>query len=372
MRVIGIGFLALVGVLSISLFAAAARADVQSSQGPLQVETMAQGLDDPWAIAFLPGGGFLVTEIDGTLNHFGLSGKRTRIKGVPEVRASGQGGLLDVVVARDFNRSREIFLSYAKPQGRFSGTAVTVARLSEDNTRLKGQREIFEMATGFRGGRHFGSRIVEARDGSLFVTIGDRGDRPTAQNLSVHNGKVVRLNRKGGAAKGNPFAGQADIQPEIYSLGHRNPQGATLDLRGRLWVVEHGAKGGDEINRVRPGRNYGWPVISYGRHYSGGKIGEGTAKAGMEQPNHYWDPSIAPSGMMIYSGKMFPKWAGDIFVGSLKFDHIARLDVAGDTVRLAENLQSAETGRVRDVREAPDGSIWFLSVNDGAVYRLSR
>lgn len=228
------------------------------------------------------------------------------------------------------------------------------------------------MQNGTQGGRYFGSRVVEGRDGFLYVTVGERGDRPSAQDLSRHSGSVIRVARDGGVPSSNPFVSTANAQPEIWSYGHRNPQGAALDAAGQLWVAEHGAKGGDEVNRVKKGANYGWHVISYGEHYSGRKIGEGTQKSGMEQPSFYWDPSIAPFGMMIYSGKMFPEWKGDFFVGSLKFDHIARLDRSGNRFTAGEVLESRETGRVRDVREAPDGSIWFISVDRRGVFRIAR
>lgn len=348
-----------------------AQARLQTSAGPLHIEVVADDLIEPWGLAFLPDGGFLVTIRDGTLLHFDASGRRQAVAGTPRVAAIGQGGLLDVLIPRDFAESREVFLSYTKPQGRGQGTALGVGRLDTDGDRLEGFRTIFELKTGSRGGRHFGSRIVEGRDGLLYLTIGDRGDRPSAQDLSRENGSVVRIARDGRVPADNPFVGRANVQPEIWSYGHRNPQGAALDLNGMLWVVEHGARGGDEVNRITKGSNYGWPVISYGRHYSGARIGEGTAKEGMEQPAHYWDPSIAPSGMMIYSGKMWPQWRGDMFVGSLKFDYISRLD-AGGPLREAERIQGEETARVRDVREAPDGSIWFMSVGNDRIYRLSR
>jgi glucose/arabinose dehydrogenase len=273
------------------------------------------------------------------------------------------------MVPRDFAQSREVYLSYAKPQRGGAGTALAVARLSPDGSQLEDVRTIFEIAPGSSGGRHFGSRIVEAPDGTIFLTVGDRGDDASAQDLTRHNGSVIRLNRDGSVPADNPFVGQSGARPEIWSYGHRNPQGAALDLEGNLWVNEHGARGGDEVNRVVRGANFGWPVISYGEHYSGRKIGEGTEKPGMEQPAFYWDPSIAPSGMMIYSGALWPEWRGDMFVGSLKFDYIARLD--GATVREVEQMEGPQTQRVRDIREAPDGSIWFLSVGEGAVYRMT-
>ncbi|WP_435673780.1 PQQ-dependent sugar dehydrogenase [Neptunicoccus cionae] len=345
---------------------------VESSLGSLQVTQLAKGLDEPWAVAILPDGQFLVTERKGRLWLFDANGGKTRVSGVPKVYAKGQGGLLDVVLARDFEDSKELFLTYAKSQSGGAGTALAVAQFDAQAAKLSNLRELFEMKPGNRGGRHFGSRVVEADDGSLFVTVGERGNRPLAQDLSMHNGSVIRVARSGGVPKSNPFTGTSGALPEIWSYGHRNAQGAALDSSGQLWVVEHGAKGGDEVNRVKKGANYGWPVISYGEHYSGGKIGEGTAKAGMEQPAFYWDPSIAPSGMMIYSGQMFPEWKGDIFVGSLKFDHIARLDRSGAKLSAGEQLQSRETGRVRDIRQAPDGSIWFLSVDRGGLFRISR
>ncbi|MEX0305266.1 MAG: PQQ-dependent sugar dehydrogenase, partial [Leisingera sp.] len=302
--------LVLTAAILILPFSGTTRAEpLGSSQGQLSVSRMAEGFDVPWAFAFLPGGGLLVTERDGALFHV-LDGRKKRISGVPAVFAEGQGGLLDVMVPRDFSASREVFLSYSKRQGRGAGTALAAGRLSRDNRTLTDLRVLFEAAPGALGGRHFGSRVVEARDGTLFVSLGERGDRPSAQNLRLHQGSVVRINRDGAVPAGNPFIGQEGVQPEIWSYGHRNPQGMALDLNGKLWVAEHGAKGGDEVNRVRKGGNYGWPVISYGRHYSGLKIGEGTSKPGMEQPQWYWDPSMAPSGMMIYSGRMWPEWRG--------------------------------------------------------------
>lgn len=330
-------------------------------------ELVVRGLDQPWAIAPLPSGGLLVTERSGRLLHADARGA-TAVSGVPDVVDSGQGGLLDITLARDFERSRTLFLTFAKKQARGSGTALASARLSADNQRLEGVTLLFEMAPGSSGGRHFGSRVVEAPDGRLFLTIGDRGDRPKAQDRGTHNGTIIRINRDGSVPADNPFVGQAGILPEIWSYGHRNPQGAGLDLNGTLWVSEHGARGGDEVNRVAKGANYGWPVISYGRHYSGAKIGEGTAKQGMAQPEFYWDPSMAPSGLLVYSGKQVPEWRGDIFVGSLKFDYIARL--RGSPLREVEQIRSPETERVRDVVEGPDGAIWFISVGNGAVYRL--
>jgi glucose/arabinose dehydrogenase len=347
---------------------AAGPAAALTSSTPLRVDRIMGGLEEPWGLAFLPGGGFVVTERDGRLSAV-QEGTVTRLSGLPEVALDGQGGLLDVMVPRDFAQSREIFLSFSKPQGRGAGTALAAARWPEGSDALTDTRVIFEAAPGFDGGRHFGSRIVEAPDGRIFLTIGDRGEDMTAQDLSVHNGKVIRINRDGSVPADNPFVGTPDARPEIWSYGHRNPQGATLDLDGNLVTAEHGARGGDEINRIRPGANYGWPVISYGRQYSGGRIGEGTERAGMEQPEFYWDPSIAPSGMVIYSGRLFPDWRGNILAGSLNSDFISRL--GGSPLREVDRIAGPETARVRDVREAPDGSVWFLSVGQGAIYRLT-
>jgi aldose sugar dehydrogenase len=346
---------------------AARPAAALSTVSSLRAERVMSGLDEPWAVAFLPGGGFLVTERDGRLTA-AWDGTATRLSGLPEVEANGQGGLLDVMVPRDFDRTREIFLCFAKRQGRGAGTALASAKWEEGSDRLAGLRVLFEAAPGASGGRHFGSRIVEAPDGRIFLTIGDRGDDMSAQDLSNHNGTVVRINRDGSVPADNPFVSTPGARPEIWSYGHRNPQGAALDADGNLWTAEHGARGGDEINLVRPGANYGWPVISYGRHYSGRRIGEGTERPGMEQPEFFWDPSIAPSGMVVHSGRMFPEWRGHILVGSLNSDHVAR--VGGTPLREIERIAGPETARVRDVREAPDGSVWFLSVGQGAVYRL--
>ena len=342
---------------------------LDSRDGALTVTAMAEGFATPWAVGFLPDGGFLVTEREGRLWHVARNGNRQQVRGLPQIRVGGQGGLLDLMVPRDFAQSRDIFFSYAKPQGRAEGTALAVGRLSEDRTNLQDVRLLFEMAPGSSGGRHFGGRIVEGPQGHLFLTIGDRGDPDTAQDVGNHNGAVIRINRDGSVPADNPFVNQPGAQPEIWSWGHRNPQGATLDAAGQLWINEHGARGGDEVNRVQKGANYGWPVISYGRHYSGLPIGEGTSKPGLEQPQMYWDPSMAPSGMAIYTGDLWPAWRGQMFVGSLKFDYIAR--VGGATPTEIEQIKGRETDRVRDIRQAPDGSVWFISEGRGTIYRIA-
>lgn len=344
---------------------------VSGAHADITYAPVVTGLDTPWGLAHLPDGQVLITEKDGRMllwNGDTLS----EVSGVPQVVDRGQGGLMDVTVARDFATTRTVFLSYSKRQQGGAGTALATATLSPQGDALLNLRDIFVMAPGSSGGRHFGSRIVESTDGTLFLTIGDRGDRPSAQDRSTHAGSIVRINRDGSVPADNPFVDTPGVQPEIWSFGHRNPQGAGLDAQGRLWTAEHGARGGDEINLVRKGANYGWPVISYGRHYSGGRIGEGTARAGLEQPASYWDPSIAPSGLMVYQGAMFPDWRGDMFVGSLKDNYIARIEISDDTTREVQKISNDATERVRDLAEAADGSIWFISVGNGAVYRISQ
>lgn len=343
-----------------------------TSAGAVAVAQVAGPFDHPWAVAFLPGGVMLVTERGGRLWRLGPDGARAEVTGVPAVKAAGQGGLMDVVAARDFAGTREIFLTYSEPAGGKSRTAVAVARLGDDGERLENLRIIFRQQPAVDATRHYGSRVVEAPDGTLWVTLGERGLISQAQNPISHLGKVVRIARDGSAPRDNPFVGGIALD-EIWSFGHRNPQGAALDpATGALWIVDHGAKGGDEINKPEGGRNYGWPVISYGTTYAGTKIGSGTEAKGMEQPVYYWDPSIAPSGMMIYSGRLWPGWQGDIFVGALKLKLISRLDRVGDSITGEERLFKGIYGRVRDVREGPKGAIWFLTDEDeGALYRVT-
>ncbi len=357
--------LAIRSILVLALLAGPALAGpLDTSAGRVRIERIADGLREPWSLAFLPEGGFLVTERAGRLLRFAPGGGVLAVAGVPEVRTGGQGGLFDVLVPRDFARTGEVLLSFARRQGSGAGTAVAAARL--DGARLRDARIIWEMPAGSSGGRHFGGRLAEGPDGAIYLTIGERGEFDPAQDLDKLHGKIIRITRDGRPAPGNPFLDRAG--GVIWSYGHRNPQGLTFDAEGRLWSSEHGARGGDEVNLIRKGANYGWPVIAYGRHYSGGRIGVGSEAPGMEQPAHYWDPSIAPSGHMIYSGRLWPAWAGDHFVGSLKFDYIARLDPQAGWAE--EALRTRETGRVRDIREAPDGTIWFLSVDRGALFRI--
>ncbi|MFN6924111.1 MAG: PQQ-dependent sugar dehydrogenase [Tabrizicola sp.] len=349
-----------------------AEGSLASSVGALSVTPVATDLVEPWAIAFLPDGAFLVTERDGALKLFsGPGADPVLVDGLPEIEAEGQGGLLDVMLPRDFARTREVWLSYAAPTGTGGLTAVGKGRLAEDGRRLEGFTRLFVIPEGSSGGRHFGARLVEAADGTVFLTVGDRGTGPDgmeAQDPQRGEGKVIHLTREGA-----PATALEGALPGVFSWGHRNPQGATLDLEGRLLLVEHGARGGDELNYPEAGRNYGWPLITYGVNYNGRPIGTGTAQEGMEQPVHYWDPSIAPSGLLVYSGALIPEWRGDILFGSLNSDFLGRLDpdTPAATGFAEERLSGPETARVRDVVEAPDGSIWFLSVINGAAYRLA-
>lgn len=351
---------------------AEAQGVVETSAGPMNLAVVAEGLVEPWGIGFLPDGGFVITERDGALKLFSEAGAEPSvISGLPELFVDGQGGLLDVMIPRDFAGSREVWLSFAQPMEGGGGTAVGRGILSADSTALEGFTTLFAMPHGSDEGRHFGSRVVEAADGTIFLTIGDRGTGPRGMEAQLPlraEGKVIHLNRDG-----TPATVLEGALPGVYSMGHRNPQGAALDLTGRLLTVEHGAKGGDELNAPEEARNYGWPIASFGVNYNGDKIGLGTALPGTEQPLHYWDPSIAPSGLMVYSGALVPEWKGDIFFGSLNSDFLGRLDpdTAAPTGYAEERISAPETARVRDVVEAPDGAIWFLSVLNGAAYRMA-
>jgi glucose/arabinose dehydrogenase len=343
-----------------------------SRQGPIRVVTVARGIEHPWGLAFLPDGRMLVTERPGRLRIVERDGRLSApLGGVPEVWARGQGGLLDVALAPDFARTAMLFLSYAEPGmlGR-AGTTVARARLGEAG--LEQVEIVFRQEPKRTAGQHFGSRLVFAPDGRLFITTGDRGGRADAQDLSRPIGKVIRILPDGTVPPDNPFVGRDDVRPEIWSYGHRNVQGAAIHPRtGQLWTAEHGAAGGDEVNVPRAGRNYGWPIITYGRDYSGARIGEGTAKAGMEQPVHYWDPSIAPSGLAFYTGDRFPSWRGSLFVGSLKFGMLVRLELDGERVTREERLLQGLNARVRDVRQGPDGLLYLLTDEpDGRILRI--
>jgi glucose/arabinose dehydrogenase len=342
---------------------------------PFSVETVAEGLERPWGLAFLPDKRMLVTEKGGRLRAVMPDGKVTTVNGLPKVDSRGQGGLLDVAVAPDFATSRLIYFTFAEAgEGGVNGTALGRGRLSENFQRLDDVSVIWRQAPKYASTRHFGSRIVFAPDGRIFVTTGERSDdkfRVKSQALDETLGKVVRLEPDGRPAAGNPFEGRADAKPEIWSYGHRNIQGASLDPAGKLWTVEHGARGGDELNHPEAGKNYGWPVIAYGREYSGGRIGEGTQKEGMEQPVHYWDPSIGPSGLVFYTGDAFPAWKGSVFTGGLAIPMLSRLEMQDGKVVKEERLLEDLGERIRDVRQGPDGLLYLLTDSDeGRVLRL--
>ncbi|MFN7156160.1 MAG: PQQ-dependent sugar dehydrogenase [Acidovorax sp.] len=339
---------------------------------------VATGLSNPWAVAFLPDGQFLVTERPGRMRVVSASGQvGPALTGMPAVATGGQGGLLDVVTDTDFARNRRIFFCFSEPasagsSGGGNSTALARATLSADARSLQDVQVIFSQRPKVASALHFGCRIVQAGDGNLFLTLGDRYHRKDdAQKLDNHHGKIIRISADGASLPDNPFAKQPGALPEIWSYGHRNPQGATLAPDGKLWMHEHGPQGGDEVNQPQPGRNYGWPVITYGENYGGGKLGEGTAKAGMEQPVHYWVPSIAPSGMAFLTSTRYgAAWQGSLFVGSLKFGTLHRLELQGGKVQREEKLLQGSGERIRDVRQGPDGLLYM--VTDSPQGRLLR
>ncbi|MBY0532065.1 MAG: PQQ-dependent sugar dehydrogenase [Xanthobacteraceae bacterium] len=350
---------------------------IKSEKISIRVEVIASGLQNPWGLVFLPDGRALVTERPGRLRIIGKDNKLSDpIGGVPEVAAVGQGGLLDVALSPNFAKDNLVFLSFAEPRGAAgSSTSVARGRLVEKDGKaaLEDVKIIFRQEPARLGGFHFGSRLVFARDGNLFVTTGERNLKTPSQDLTNHIGKIIRITPDGGVPKDNPFVNDKNAMPEIWSWGHRNVQGAVLHpVTGKLWLTEHGPRGGDEINIPEAGKNYGWPVIGYGIDYSGSKIHENTHKEGMEQPIHHWTPSIAPSGAMFYTGDLFPEWKGNLFTGSLVFTSVYRIEVNGEKFVKEEPLLEKLGDRIRDVRQAPDGAIWLLTdARNGKVLRLT-
>jgi aldose sugar dehydrogenase len=356
-------------------FPAQTRAPRPAEPTAWRQEDVASGLVHPWALEVLPDGRLLVTERPGRMRIVGLDGTLGEpLAGLPEVFDRDQGGLLDVALAPDFGTSRSIFWSYSEPRGGGeNGTSVATGTLAADERSVEGASVIFRQQPAWDSSKHFGSRLVFAPDGTLFVTLGERffpEPRQHAQLITDHIGTVVRIRPDGSVPEDNPFVEREDARPEIWSYGHRNVQSAALDAQGRLWIVEHGPQGGDELNRPVAGENYGWPVITYGESYGGDPVGEGlTAKEGMEQPVYYWDPVIAPSGMALYEGDRFPGWDGDFLVGGLVARSVVRLSLADDRVQTEEWLELG--ARVRDVRVAPDGSVLALTdEQDGRVVRI--
>lgn len=336
---------------------------IKSTQGVTLVK-VATGLDNPWGLTFLPGGDSIVTEINGTMRIIKNGKASDPIKGVPAVAAGGQGGLLDVQAAPDFATSKRIYFSYSegRGEGKGNGTSVASATLVRDasGARLENVKVIFQQQPAKQSNLHFGGRIVFMPDGSLFITLGERAMfSEEAQNPSNELGKLVRI-----MPDGSPYAGNPKLDgwaPKVWSIGHRNMQGAAINPKdGKLWTIEHGAKGGDEINIPDVGHNYGWPIISYGRHYSGAKIGDGTEKEGMEQPVYYWDPSIAPSSMVFYTGDKYPGWKGNIIAGALAGQSLRRLKVDGEHITGEETLFKDMNFRFRNVVQAPDGYLYVL------------
>lgn len=357
---------------------AAAPQAFPSEQGTVQLTPLAQGLEHPWALAFLPDRqGILVTERPGHLRLVSADGKLSApLSGVPKVWAQGQGGLLDVVLSPDFRQDRMVYLSYAEGggEGGTAGTAVGRGRLSDDLSGLKDFQVIFRQEPKLSTGNHFGSRLVFDRDGYLFITLGENNDRPTAQDLDKLQGKIVRLYPDGRVPDDNPFVGQAGVRPEIWSYGHRNPQGAALNpWSGTLWENEHGPKGGDEINIIERGKNYGWPLATHGINYSGQPIPEsgGQTAPGTVAPHHVWEKSPGISGMAFYDSDRFKPWQHNVFIGALASQELIRLQFNGDRIEHEERLLGGLKARIRDVRQGPDGYLYILTDEDqGTLYKV--
>ena len=358
------------------LLALAAAPSVAQSQPSPKAQTVASGLQNPWAVAFLSEGRFLVTERPGRLRVVNADGQvQPAVQGLPEVAAGGQGGLLDVITDSAFASNRTIYFCFSEPgKGTTNSTALARARLSQDAKRLEDVTVIFSQQPKFSSTAHFGCRIVERPDGTLFLTLGDRfSRRDDAQTLDNHHGKVVRVGKDGAIPKDNPFVGKAGALPEIWSYGHRNSQGATLAPDGSLWTHEHGARGGDEINRPQAGKNHGWPLVSFGVNYDGSKIGSGDSAApGLEPPLHHWTPSIAPSGMaFLTSDRYGAGWKGNLFVGSLKFEYLDRIELKDGKVVAEHKLLEDVGQRIRDVRQGPDGLLYVVTDSpSGKLIRL--
>jgi len=362
--------------MSKRLIPLAAALTLATAHAAPELETVVEGLKTPWAVAFLPDGQFLITERDGTMRTAKAGSKPSApIQGVPPVVAEGQGGLLDVQLDSDFARNRTLYFCFSEAGAEkgSNSTALARAKLSGDNKRLTDVKVLFSQQPKVDSKAHFGCRIAEAPDGKLFLSLGERYKAmQSAQTLDNHLGKVVRINKDGSVPADNPFVKTAGALPEIWSYGHRNSQGLTIDEKGRLWELEHGPQGGDELNLIAPKLNYGWPVITYGENYGGGKIGDGlVAKAGMEQPLVKWVPSIAPSGLVkLKSAQYGAAWQGSFFTGSLKFGYLERVKMGADD-RLAEQEKLFEgTGRMRDVREGPDGLLYLLLETHGRLVRV--
>ena len=354
------------------------RAPAVKTEQAMSHSVVASGLVHPWGLAALPDGRWLVTEKPGRMRLVTAQGQVGEpIQGLPAVDARGQGGLLDVIVSPGFAQDRMIYWSYSEPREGGNATSVARGRLSDDGSRIESVQVVFRALPVYDGDKHFGSSLAFAPDGKLFVTLGERSDkpmRPQAQDLGSHMGKTIRINADGSVPSDNPFVGRAGARPEIWSLGHRNVQGIAVQPgTGAIWTVEHGTRGGDEVNIDKAGLNYGWPDAAYGVEYAGGRINSGaTQAAGTEQPVYYWDPVIAPGGATFYQGAMFPGWNGNLLVAGLKEKHIARLVIADDRVVGEERLLTDLGERVRDVAVAADGAVWAVTdEQDGKLVRLA-
>ena len=343
-----------------------------SRSGVVRAETVARGLERPWALAFLPDGRILVTERPGRLRIVARDGTLSEpVAGVPEVYARGQGGLHDVAIDPRFQENQLVWLSYAEPGEGGAGTAVARGRLA--GHRLENVSVIYRQRPKLEGGGHYGSRIVFTPDGKFFITQGDRQvGRNRVQDLTAGQGKIMRLNLDGSVPRDNPFVGREDAQPEIWSYGHRNVQAAVLHPQtGQLWTVEHGPRGGDELNLTEAGKNYGWPVVTYGIEYSGGAIGESPMKEGLEQPVYYWDPVIAPSGMIVYTGDAIPGWRGSFLIGAMNPGSLVRLVMENGRVVREERYLGELDKRFRDVQQGPDGLVYVVTdETNGEVLRI--
>jgi glucose/arabinose dehydrogenase len=363
----------LAALMSLAAACSGAETVSRTEHGPVRLVTVAEGLEHPWSVAFLPDGRMLVTERPGRLRVVSSGGEvGPPLAGVPAVAATGQGGLLDVALDPDFVSNALVYLSYSEPRDGANGTSVARGRLTASG--LVDVEVIFRQQPAIKGGHHFGSRLVFGRDGRLFVTLGERNsERARAQTLDTHLGKVVRIEPDGSIPEDNPFVGRSGALPEIWSYGHRNVQGAALHpSTGELWTDEHGPKGGDELNRTLAGLNYGWPIATYGTEYSGARISDDPTPPGVEPPVHYWVPSIATSGLAFYTGDRFPQWRGNALVGGLKSGDVVRLVLDGNRVVHEERLLQDQIGqRVRDVRQGADGFIYLLTdEGDGRLLRI--
>lgn len=370
--------LAATAALALSVTALSAQNTMKSEQAAFTVETIAVGLAHPWALAFLPDGAMLVTERSGQMRMVSADGRLGEpISGLPEIQVGKQGGLLDVTQHPQFVENRLVYFSFTEPGEGGNSTAVARGKLSQDGTSLSAVETIFSQNPKANNMAHYGSRIFFDGEDHVFITMGERFDeqyRTQAQQLNSHLGKIVRLNEDGSVPKDNPFLTHEDALPEIWSLGHRNVQAAAMNPEtNTLWEIEHGPKGGDEINIVEPGKNYGWPVISFGVNYDGSPVGSGKSAApGMEQPIHQWTPVIAPSGMIFYTGDAFPEWKGDLFVGGLETTSLVRVELEGNRYVGEERLLTDLGWRIRDVAQAPDGAIYVITDEDnGRILRLA-